>query len=173
MEEQHIDVNDPGFGAIHPSAPQALSWFAFLVGRWRCEARVLLGNDWRSFGGSWVGRYILDGYAIEDEFRITGAAGEVIVLGISIRSYDAAHQSWHMKWLNAAGAWTDLGPEELGGVRFEGESITYTYKEPVAGHGLTRATFSDISDLHFSWRGEMSEDGVNWTEFIRVEGVRE
>jgi hypothetical protein len=56
-------------------------------------------------------------------------------------------QTWNMKWLNAfAGTWVELGPEELGGVTFDGHSIIYALKEPVAGHAYTRATYTNISD---------------------------
>lgn len=35
------------FGNLNPNAPAALSRFAFLVGRWRCEAKVKLANGER------------------------------------------------------------------------------------------------------------------------------
>jgi hypothetical protein len=58
-------------------------------------------------------------------------AGETIVLGMNFRTYDSARKQWNIKWLNAfTGTWTDLGPEELGGVRFDGQSIVYAFKEP-------------------------------------------
>jgi hypothetical protein len=73
---------------------------------------------------------------------------------LNLRTYDAAKQTWNMKWLNAlAGTWVDLGPEELGGVNFDGRSIIYAFREPVAGHAYTRATYANISDQHFTWEG--------------------
>jgi len=78
-----------------------------------------------------------------------------------------------MKWLNAmTGTWADLGPEELGGVRFDGKSIIYVFKEPVAEHAYTRATYTNISGTHFTWRGEKSDDGRAWSEFMVVEAYR-
>ena len=132
------------FGKPSPEAPAALSRFAFLIGRWRCEAKVRLANGtWQQFQATWIGRYILDGYAIADEYRMTGPAGEVIVLGVKFRTYDATKRIWNLKWLNAlAGTWTDLGPEELGGVGFDGGSVTYAFKEPVAGHAYTFASLT-------------------------------
>jgi hypothetical protein len=74
--------------------------------------------------GTWLGRFILDVYAIADEYIMTGSSGELIMLGMNIRTYDVIKQGWNTKWLNAlAGTWGDLGPEELGGVRFDGQSI--------------------------------------------------
>jgi hypothetical protein len=87
-----------------------------------------------------------DGYAIADEYRMTGSSGELIVLGTNFRAYDATQQTWNMKWLNAlAGTWVDLGPT---------------------------ATYMNISDGHFTWRGDQSEDGKTWAEFMVVEAHR-
>ena len=66
----------------------------------------------------------------------------------------------------------DLGPEDLGGVKFDGQSIMYEFKEPVAAHGYTRATYTNISEDHFTWRGEKSSDRKTWSEFMVVEANR-
>jgi hypothetical protein len=44
---------------------------------------------------------VLDGYAIMEEYRMTRRAGELLVLGMSLRSYDVKKKAWQMKWLNA------------------------------------------------------------------------
>jgi hypothetical protein len=169
-----MDEVEQEFGKLNPSAPAALSRFAFLIGRWRCEARVMSANgEWQTVPATWVGRFILDGYAIADEYRMTGSSGELMVLGMNLRTYDATKQTWNIKWLNAlAGTWVDLGPEELGGVTFDGQSIIYAFKEPVAAHAYTRATYTNISEAHFTWRGEKSDDGKTWSEFMVVEVYR-
>ena len=169
-----MDRVDQEFGKPNPNAPAALSRFRFLIGRWRCEAKVRLANGkWQIFQATWVGRYIFDSYAIADEYRVAGSAGELMVLGLNLRAYDATNQTWNMKWLNAlAGTWLDLGPEELGGVRFDDQSIIYTFKEPVAAHAYTRATYTNISEQHFTWRGEKSDDGKTWNEFMVIESCR-
>jgi hypothetical protein len=64
------------------------------------------------------------------------------------------------------------GPEELGGVTFDGQSIIYTFNEPVAAHAFTCATYTNISEQHFTWRGEKSNDGKTWSEFMVVEVCR-
>lgn len=157
------------------AARAELERFAFLVGRYRCEARLKLpSGEWQRFDAVWEGRWILEGRAIADEYRMFGADGEVIVLGLNVRAYDAANRRWNIKWLSAlSGRWTDLGPEELGGVRFDGTSVSYIFTEPMVGHSLTRATYTVVSDKHFTWRGESSEDGNAWTEFMAVECERE
>ena len=169
-----MDQVEQEFGRLNPNAPSALSRFAFLIGGWRCEAKVTSANgEWQTLQATWIGRFILDGYAIADEYRMTGSSGELIVLGMNLRTYDVIKQAWNIKWLNAlAGTWIDLGPQELGGVRFDGESIIYAFKEPVAAHPYTRATYTNISEMHFTWRGEKSDNGRAWSEFMVVEAHR-
>jgi hypothetical protein len=169
-----MDQVDQEFGQPNPDAPPALSRFAFLIGRWRCDAKIRVADgEWQTFPATWLGRFILDGHAIADEYRMTRDSGELIVLGLNLRSYDANKQIWNIKWLNAlAGTWVDLGPEKLGGVTFDGQSITYALEEPMAAHAYTRATYTNISRTHFTWRGEKSDDGKTWSEFMVVEAYR-
>ncbi len=162
------------FGHPNPSAPAELSRFAFLVGNWRFEARAQ-GPDGQGqdFKGTWAGRYILDGYAIADDYRMIDLSGKLIVLGANFRVYDAGKKTWNIKWLHAlSGTWVDLGPEELGGVSFAGKSVSYVMKEPMAEHAYTRATYTNISDDHFTWRGEKSADRKTWSEFMVIEVYR-
>jgi len=171
--------NEQEYGKPSPNAPPELSRFAFLIGKWRCEAKLEREDGtWESLKATWEGRYILDGYVIADEYRMTTPAGELLVLGINLRSYDAKNKTWNMKWLNAlAGTWVDLGPEELGGVKADEKAITYTMKEgrdgkSVAAHVFTRATYTNISENHFTWRGDRSNDGKTWEEFLVIEAYR-
>src|SRR5262249_40990898 len=126
-EDGLMDQVDQEFGHRSPTVPEELSRFEFLIGRWQCEARVKsAGGGWQTFQATWVGRWILDGHVIADEYRMTRPSGELVVLGLNLRAYDASSRTWHLKWLDAlSGRWVDLGPEELGGVRFEGQSIVY------------------------------------------------
>ena len=179
-----MDEIDKNFGKPNPNAPAALAQFAFLIGRWRCDATITLANgESQKYEAAWIGRYILDGYVIADEYGMAipageTPAGETIVLGMNFRAYDSARQQWNIKWLNAlTGTWTDLGTEELGGVRFDGQSIVYAFKEPQAAHAYTRATYpratsTNISVSHFTWRGEKSDDGTAWTAFMVIEAFR-
>lgn len=50
--------------------------------------------------------------------------------------------------------------------------MSYILKEPTVGHALTRATYTNISEGHFTWRGESSKDGNTWIEFMVVECER-
>lgn len=169
-----MNPNEQEYGKPNPNAPQELSQFAFLIGKCRCDAKLKLENgEWENLQATWTGRYILDGYVIEDEFRMTKPTGELLVLGINLRSFDVKKKTWTMKWLNAvAGTWVDLGPDELGGVRADGRSISYSFKEPIGSHAFTRATYGNFSENHFTWRGEISDDGKTWDEFLVIEAYR-
>lgn len=159
------------FGKLNPKAPPPLKHFAFLIGHWKCEARLKSSDgNWQMFGAAWNGRFILDGYAIADEYRMMSSSGELIVLGMNFRTYDAAREVWNIKWLNGLGGyWMDLVSGELGGIRIDGESITYAFKETVGGHAYTRATYTNISPEHFTWLGEKSDDGKSWADFMVIE----
>ena len=72
------------YGNRNPQAPPELSQFAFIIGEWRCDVRVK-GDDgtWQTYAARWIGRYILDGYAIADPEDVPAgledAAKEAIV----------------------------------------------------------------------------------------------
>ena len=161
-------------GASSTTTTSELSQFAFLIGDWRCEATLNAADgEPHALEARWSGRSILDGYAIEDEFRMMGPNGELMVLGVNLRGYDAEQKKWNMKWLNGlAGTWTDLGPEELGGVTFEGGSISYAFKQPMAVDTYIRATYANISEAHFTLRAEMSDDAHTWGQYMVLEAYR-
>ena len=171
---QAMKLDEREYGKPNHNAPPELSRFSFLIGKWRCDAKLKQEDGtWEDLKGAWEGRYILDGYAIADEFRMTTPAGELLVLGMNLRTYDPQKKTWNIKWLNArAGTWVDLGPEELGGVKADEKSISYSMKEPVARHAFTHATYTNISTDHFTWRGERSNDGKAWEEFLIIEVYR-
>jgi hypothetical protein len=160
----------------NPAAPAALSDFSFLIGQWRFDAtfRSPSGQS-QTFGGTWSGRYILDGYAIADEYKMFGPDGKIIVHGMNFRVYDVGKQLWNIKWLNARqGTWTDLTSEEFGGAKVDGKSVSYIFREPAGASGdwqaiYTRATYTSVSPMLFTWCGEKSDDRTSWTEFMRVE----
>ncbi len=164
-------ANPARYGSPNPGAPPQLARFAFLIGTFRGEARLRREDGtWERLDAMWEGRWILHGQAIADEFRMSNAAGELLVLGVNLRAWDAQQNAWSMKWLNAlAGTWTDLGPAALGGVHIDDDAIVYCMEEPVADHALTRATYTGISNDRFIWRGERSSDGATWEEFLVIE----
>lgn len=162
-------------GHPNPKAPAELSQFAFIIGKWRCDVRVK-GEDgaWQTYKATWIGRYILDGYVIADEYRMTSEAGELIVHGMNFRSYSVEKKTWLMRWLDATrSSWVELGSEQLGGVRVNPKTITFNLIDIFAPDAISRVTFSNISANHFTWSEEKSVDkGRTWTEFVVIEAHR-
>jgi hypothetical protein len=52
-------------------------------------------GSWQTLEAAWLSRFILDGYAIADEYRMMSSSGELIVLGMNFRTYDAARKVWN------------------------------------------------------------------------------
>ena len=90
-EEGFIAQSEKDYGKLNPKAAPELSRFAFLIGKWKCKTKLLSADGtWQTFEAAWLGRYILDGYTIADEYRMLGPSGDLIVLGMNFRTSDAA-----------------------------------------------------------------------------------
>jgi hypothetical protein len=163
------------YGNPNPEAPPELSQFAFIIGKWNCDVRVKAEDGtWQAYQATWVGRYILDGFVIADEYRMANQAREIVVQGMNFRSYSAEKKTWVMRWLDATRSfWVELGPEELGGVRVNATAITFHLIDRFAPDAISRVTFSNISANHFTWREDKSLDqGRTWTDFVVIEAHR-
>ena len=172
-DEQAMERNKEEYGHPNPNAPRELSQFAFLIGKWRCEAKIKGENgSWQLFKATWVARYILDGYVIADEYRMMDSTGKLVMLGQNYRSYNTDKKAWVMKWQEAlTSTWLDLGPDELGGVRVNDTSITY--KAQFRPNEIHRMNYLNISADHFTWRGEASRDGgETWAGIMVIEAYR-
>jgi hypothetical protein len=103
------------YGRPNPGAPPELSRFAFLIGKWRCDARLKReSGSWERLQASWVGRYVLDGYTIMDEFRMTKPTGDLLVLGPSPAS---SRSPWAGTLLRGPRIWISPRAVSRGGVR--------------------------------------------------------
>jgi hypothetical protein len=73
------------YGERNANAPKELAAFSFLIGKWEGTGKVNLEDgSSASFAVSWIGRYVLDGTAIADEFHSSAPDGSPY-LGISLR----------------------------------------------------------------------------------------
>ncbi len=169
-----MERDRPESGKMNPKAPEELSRFAFLLGSWRGVAKLRLADGaCQHFDVRWTGHYILDGYAIADEYTMTDGMGALVVLGMNFRTYDASRQAWHIRWLDGlSGTWTELVSGDSGGMRITEGAISFSFKEPVADRAYTKATYTNITADHFTWIGEGSIDGQTWAEFMVVECER-
>lgn len=160
-------MDTTNYGNPHPDAPDQLSTFAFLIGKWNCEVAIQQDNGSIShLQATWEGRYILDGYVIADEYRMVDAAGDLRMLGMNFRAFKQETNRWNMKWLEAlSGKWLELGPQNLGGVSVTDSSIAYSAEFRPGEHH--RMTFSHINKHDFIWKVDISTDhGHTWNKAV-------
>lgn len=155
------------YGEPNPDAPEQLAVFDFLVGKWSCEVTVRHEDGTISrLEAEWTGRYILDGYVIVDEYRMTDVAGKLVMSGMNYRAYDTEADAWNMKWLEGiSGSWLDLAPRELGGVKVDDSTIEF--KVDYKAGEIHRIAFEDITDNSFTWTVDISNDGgKSWNQSV-------
>ena len=152
-------------GARHPDAPSELLQFGFLIGPWDCEIDWLRLDGTRSQGrGTWTGRWMMDGWAIQDDFR--GGFYEGFV-ATTFRAWDAQEKGWRGYWLDGrSGRWSrPLVQEKAGrGLRLR-TSTAFRDTEGQRVEVELRYHFHEIADRAFSWRQDSSLDGgATWRE---------
>lgn len=159
--------------ALGQDRPAPADAFDFLIGSWRGDVRIPLADGTVARQkATWSGRRILDGGAIIEEYRATGADGGVQVLGSNLRAYNEAKGGWKMYWYDALNATlTILGPAELGGVTTANGVISFRFR---INNVLSRARFEEITPNRFVWHGDVSEDGgKSWRiDTITIEARR-
>lgn len=147
-----------GFGTPSPDAPPETAQFAFLVGEWSCTTRNLAPGGKLRPGpdATWTGYYILDGWAIQDDWVSTGRDGKPFH-GTNIRSFNPETGRWDNRWLPSGTLrWKHYEAEKVG------ETMVMTGGEGVDGKGrvyVDRNTFYGITDEAWRWRKDRSFDG--------------
>jgi hypothetical protein len=160
------------FGHLNPDAPPETSQFAFLVGQWDCAVHTMNpdGETFRDSTATWTGYYILDGWAIKDDWTTRRPDGTAFH-GTNIRSFNPRTHSWDNRWLPSGSLqWTYFEAEQVGDtmVMIGGAG------RDEAGEYLDRNTFHDIQADSWKWRKDRSRDGgVTWVEGVsRIEATR-
>ena len=147
-----------GFGTLSPDAPQETAQFAFLVGAWNCTTRNMTQDRTLRDGpdATWTGYYILDGWAIQDDWVSTLPNGTTFH-GTNVRSFNRETGKWDNRWLPAETLqWTYFSAEKVG------ETMVMTGGERLDGQGrpiLDRNTFYEIGTGSWKWRKDRSFDG--------------
>jgi hypothetical protein len=154
-----------GSAGPHPKAPRETAQFAFLIGEHHCTTQQMQpdGTYLDSGEAQWNGRYILDGWAIEDEWISPRPDGETF-RGLNIRSFNPQTRTWDNRWL-ATGTlqWKYFSAEKVGDtmVMIGGEG------EDARGAFVDRNTFSETGPEGFGWRKDRSWDGgESWIEGV-------
>jgi len=148
----------------NPAAPAETSQYAFLIGEWECTTRMM-GPDRNYVEGraTWIGRYILDGWAIQDLWESETPEGSRFQ-GTNIRSFDPATGKWDNRWLPQGSLqWKEFESEQRGEtmVMIGGEGTD------AVGSFIDRNTFHDIRSDSWRWRKDRSYDGgETWFEGV-------
>lgn len=154
-----------GFGRLNPQAPPETEQFSFIVGAWDCTTKFMKpdGSGYGEGRARWIGYYILDGWAIQDDWigiRPDGSESR----GTNIRSFNQRTGKWDNRWLAAGSlAWKYFESEQKGDtmVMIGGEG------KDARGAFVDRNIFHDITADHWSWRKDRSYDGgETWSEGI-------
>jgi len=153
-----------GFGTLNPDAPPETAQFGFIVGAWHCRSKFM-GQDGAYVEGTatWTGRYVLDGWAIRDDWQSTLADGRTFH-GFNIRSFNPQTRKWDNRWLPQYSLqWKYYEAEKVG------DTMVMTGGEGSDQNGefIDRNTFYDIGEDRWMWRKDRSYDGgETWVEGI-------
>jgi len=159
-------MSDPSmtpYGERNPGAPQELSVFSFLVGKWEGKGRTKIEDGkFAEYDVTWIGRYILDGTAIADELHGPMPDGSPY-LGISLRQYDADRSTWIIEYLNVTNSFLRRQvSKKSGSVSVKERNVTVTSESPGV---VIREHYQVENDTAFVYRLDVSNDGgKNWNE---------
>jgi hypothetical protein len=149
------------YGEKSTRAPSQLDLFSFLAGKWRGIGKPQLPDgSTANFEVIWIGRYILNGMAIADEFHSFTPDGKPY-LGISLRSFDVQHDCWIIEYLNVTNSFIrrQVNPES-GSVRRNGNGVVVISQD---GQMRIRENYRVENPSHFTYSTDASHDGGrNW-----------
>lgn len=149
----------------NPKAPAETVQFSFLIGEWSCSTRRMQPDGSVADGppARWSGRYILDGWAIQDVWVSAQPDGSAFH-GTNIRSFNPETGKWDNRWLSQDNLqWKYFSAEKVG------ETMVMT-GEGTDGQGrafVDRNIFYDIGADSWKWRKDRSYDGgETWIEGV-------
>ena len=146
------------YGQINAQAPRQLTLFSFIVGKWKGTGKTRLEDGkFAQYELEWIGRYILDGMAIADEFHGNFPDGRPY-LGISFRHFDTKRDSWVIEYLNVSSSFIrrQVNPRS-GSVKQAADNTIVV----ISGDGQTtiRENYHVIDKDHFTYGTDLSHDG--------------
>ncbi len=150
------------YGERTAQTPAALEAFAFLVGKWTGTGRTRLpdGNYAPWEGATCIGRYVLNGLAIADEFHSMMPDGKPY-LGISLRHYEAQRGAWIIEYLNVTHSFLrrQVNPQS-GSVSVSADSVVVISED---GETRLRERYRVVDPKHFTYSLDQSSDaGRSW-----------
>ena len=151
----------------NPKAPSETAEYAFMVGSWHCTSKSMKpdGTYSQPSKASWKGYFILDGWAIQDDWTRFDTEGKALLFGTNIRSYNQKLAKWECRWLPTGSlewkhflSWRD------------GDTMVMEGKgSDQRGDFIDRNTFYNIAADSWSWKKDRSYDGgKTWIEKIAL-----
>jgi hypothetical protein len=138
------------------------------VGRWNGTGKTRLagGNYVQWEGATWIGRYILNGMAIADEFHSLTPDGKPY-LGISLRCFDTKHDSWIIEYLNVSNSFLrrQVKPQS-GSVSLHAGTIVVISED---AQTRIREYYRVTDRNHFTYSTDMSRDGGRSWDAVLIE----
>ena len=132
------------------------------MGKWQGSGKTRLADgSYAQFSGvTWIGRYILNGMAIADEFHASTPDGKAY-LGISFRQFDTQHHSWIIEYLNVTNSFLrrQVNPSS-GSVSAAAGTVVVVSAD---GQMKFRESYQLTDKDHYTYRADTSrDDGRNW-----------
>jgi hypothetical protein len=163
------------FGTLNPAAPAETEQFAFAIGEWACTTRSRQpdGSIKESAPATWTFYYILDGWAIQDDWIAKQPNGSTFY-GTNVRSFNRESGKWDNRWLPIGSLqWKQYESEQVGDIMV----MTGGHGKDAQGREFVdRNTFHTITESSWSWRKDRSFDGgQTWIEgvfFIDAQRLR-
>jgi hypothetical protein len=149
------------YGQKNAQAAGLLDTFSFLVGKWKGTGKTrLVDGSHVQWELTWIGRYILNGMAIADEFHSLAPDGSPY-LGVSLRHFDTKHDSWVIEYLNVSNSFLrrQVNPQS-GSVSLDADAIVVISED---GQTRIREHYRVLGPDHFTYSTDMSRDeGRSW-----------
>lgn len=144
---------DSPIGERNPKAPPETGQFDFVIGDWDVWITwTPAEGDPQSYAAKWHNHWIIDGYAVMQEWRgpyLTGA---------EFRYYDPQKKGWHGHNIYVGGEWKATTAEFK-----DGNMIVYIASAGPNGDFINRETYYDITANSFKMKSDRSyDDGKTW-----------
>ena len=146
------------FGQRNPDAPPETAQFDFMIGEFSCTDKVRNADgEWEEIEAIWTASYFLNGYGVQDRYWSERNATS------NIRIFDPVEKQWNITFFDTSGS---PGGVWRGGK--EGENMVFRQAQtaPSGTEGVSRLTFSNITDNRFEWVGAFVAGEGTDQEFI-------
>lgn len=143
-------------------ASQGARSLDFFIGHWEVDVVQTYPNGQKVPSKARTHAYwVLDGHAMQDDWRALDARGAVVFRGMSFRTYVQQLDAWAIQWVMA----NTPGYTNLHVVWRDGELHGEGHGRDGGGAFLERFRYHDISDTRYAFTMERSYDaGTTWRQ---------